>query len=110
MVGERLAEVRTFRGDTQAMLAKKLGYSKDSVSSWEQEKSSPREETLIEICKMYGVSADFLLGLSDEDPDFDRQRRQEMLTKDERADVREYTEYLIWKRNRRTKNHQANTK
>ena len=98
MKGDRLAEVRSFRGDTQATLAEKLHVTHYTVSSWEQEKSSPREETLVEICKMYGVSADFLLGLSDDDPDFDRQRRQEKLTKDERADVRAYTEYLLWKR------------
>ena len=110
MIGERLAEVRSFRGDTQAMLARKLGYSKDSVSSWEQEKSSPREETLIEICKMYGVSADFLLGLSDEDPDFDRHQRQASLTPEEQADVRDYAAYLIWKRGRRKKKSRASAK
>lgn len=98
MDGERLAEVRSFRGDTQAMLAKKLGCSKDTVSSWEQEKSSPRLDTLIAICEMYGVSSDFLLGLSDEDPDFDLHRRQKSLTPDEQAEVQDYTKYILWKR------------
>ena len=98
MDGERLAEVRSFRGDTQAMLAKKLGCSKDTVSSWEQEKSSPRLDTLIAICEMYGVSSDFLLGLSDVDPDCDLQQREKNLTPSELAEVQDYTEYLLWKR------------
>ena len=98
MKGDRLAEVRSYRGDTQAMLAKRLGCSKDTVSSWEQEKSSPRVDTLIAICEMYGVSSDFLLGLSDEDPDFDLQQRQKNLTPDEQAEVRDYSRYLLWKR------------
>ena len=98
MVGERLAEVRSFRGDTQAMLAKKLGCSKDTVSSWEQGKSSPRLDTLIAICEMYDVPSDFLLGLSDEDPDFNLQQRQKNLTPSEQAEVRDYSRYLLWKR------------
>lgn len=103
MIGERLAEIRAFRGDTQAMLAEKLHVSHYTVSSWEQGKSSPKDETLVKICRMYGVSSDYLLGLSDEDPDFDRRRRQGTLTREERADVNSYVEYLLWKRNRQGK-------
>lgn len=110
MKGDRLAEIRYFRGDTQATLAEKLHVTHYTVSSWEQGKSTPREETLVEICRLYGVSADFLLGLSDTDPDFDRQQRQESLTSDEQADVRDYAEYLIWKRSRRAKNPRTDTK
>lgn len=98
MIGERLAEIRAFNGDTQAMLAQKLGYSKDAVSSWEQGRVPPKEATLIKICQMYGVSSDYLLGLSDEDPEFERRRRQSSLTPDEQAEVRDYTKYLLWKR------------
>lgn len=109
MIGERLAEIRAFNGDTQRMLAKKLGCSTDSVSGWEQGKNPPREETLVKICRMYNVSADYLLGLSNEDPEYERRRRQTTLDANELADVRDYTEYLIWKRSRRAKNHRANT-
>ena len=98
MIGERLAEIRQFNGDTQAMLAKKLGYSKDAVSSWEQGRVPPKEPTLIKICQMYKVSSDYLLGLSDEDPEYERRRRQSSLTPDEQAEVRDYSRYLLWKR------------
>ena len=66
MIGERLAEIRKDYGDTQATLASRLNVSLSSVRSWEQEKSSPPHEMLVTICKLYRVSADYLLGLSRE--------------------------------------------
>ena len=52
MIGERLSEVRKDHGDTQSSLAKKLNVSVATVRSWEQEKSSPAHEILVNICKM----------------------------------------------------------
>ena len=68
MIGERLADVRKDHGDTQAALADRLKVSLSSIRSWEQEKSSPPHELLVSICKIYEVSSDYLLGLSDVDP------------------------------------------
>ncbi len=68
MIGERLAEVRKDHNDRQADLADKLHVTLYTVRSWEQEKSSPSHEMLVQICRLYEVSADYLLGLSDHDP------------------------------------------
>ena len=68
VIGERLADIRKDHGDTQQTLADRLQVSKFSVSNWEQEKSEPDHEILIKICKLYGVSSDYLLGLSNVDP------------------------------------------
>ena len=68
MIGERLAEVRKDHNDRQADLAEKLDVTLYTVRSWEQEKSSPSHEKLVQICKLYHVSSDYLLGLSDRDP------------------------------------------
>ena len=65
MVGERLAEIRKDHDDTQAALAKKLNVSVTTVRSWEQEKSSPSHDALVAICRLYRISADYLLGLSE---------------------------------------------
>lgn len=78
MIGERLKEVRSDHKDTQQMLADKLMVSKSTVQSWEQEKSSPSHELLVEICRLYHVSADFLLGLKDDDPLFLSEREKEL--------------------------------
>lgn len=98
MIGERLAEVRFDHGDTQASLAEKLHVTHFTVSSWEQEKSSPSHETLVSICRLYQVSSDYLLGLSDVDPAYIQRKRLEKLTKAELKELATYEEFLVWKR------------
>ena len=68
MLGERLAELRKLNDDTQQTLADKLGISVWSIRAWEQGKSYPFSNVLLAICKLYGTSADYLLGLTDIDP------------------------------------------
>ena len=55
---------------------------KYTVSSWEQEKSEPNHEVLVKICRLYKVSSDYLLGLSDVDPVYER-RKSETLNKED---------------------------
>lgn len=98
MIGERLAEIRGDFGDTQASLAEKLHVSPFTVSSWEQEKSAPNHEMLVKICRLYQVSSDYLLGLSDEDFSSHQCRQEEIFTKEELADLKAYEDYLLWKR------------
>lgn len=74
--GERLRESRKDHGDTQESLGKKLGYATPTVSKWEQGETEPGLETLKQICRMYEVSADYLLGLSDDDPLLAKKRRE----------------------------------
>ena len=63
MLGERLAEIRKNYHDTQKSLADKLGLTVWAVSAWEQGRNSPPSDVLLAICKLYGTSADYLLGL-----------------------------------------------
>lgn len=79
-------------------LAEALGVSRYTVRSWEEEKSSPSHELLTAICRYYGVSANYLLGLSDVDPAYAQRRRLETFSAGE---LREYENYLIWRRKRR---------
>ena len=76
MIGERLAAIRGDNDETQAELAEKLSVSVYTVRSWERNASAPSNEILVQICKMYGVSADYLLGLADYDPDYTRRLHQ----------------------------------
>lgn len=98
MIGELLAEVRKDHGDTQKDLARKLHITVSAVRSWEQEKSSPSHEMLVSICRMYQVSADYLLGLSAIDPAYIRRRRQARFTGEEQEQLREFERYLLWRR------------
>ncbi len=98
MVGERLAEIRKDHHDRQADLAAKLNVSKETVKSWEHENSSPSHADLVKICQLYGVSSDYLLGLTDDDPIFTGKRRTERFTPEERAEIKVFEEYLLYKR------------
>lgn len=98
MIGERLSEVRKDHGDTQASLAKKLNVSVATVRSWEQEKSSPAHEILVDICKMYHISSDYLLGLSNIDPSYVQRRRLASFTEQELEELAAYERFLLWRR------------
>lgn len=98
MIGERLSEIRKDHGDTQASLAQKLNVSIPTVRAWEQEKSAPGHEMLVDICRLYHVSADYLLGLSSVDPAYIQQKRVKRLTRSEYMELVNYEKYLIWKR------------
>lgn len=62
MLGERIRELRKENGYTQADLGKRLGVIKQTISSWENNVSSPSNETLSDIATFFGVSIDYLLG------------------------------------------------
>ena len=98
MFGERLAEIRKDYKQTQSDLAKALEVSVQALRNWEQGHNYPPGDKLMKICELYGTSADYLLGLSDDDPSIEERRRKNRLTKDELAALHDYEKYLLWKR------------
>ena len=98
MVGEILAEVRKDHGDKQVDLARKLNVSIAAVRSWEQEKSSPSHEMLVAICRLYKVSSDYLLGLSNVDPAYVQRRRLNRFSEKELEEIQLFEEYLLWRK------------
>ena len=84
--------------DTQQTLADKLGISVWSIRAWEQGKSYPFSNVLLAICKLYGTSADYLLGLTDIDPSDEARKQRQRLTEEEQNEMHRYEEYLLWKR------------
>ena len=66
MVAERISELREQQNMTQAELAKRLGITRSSVNAWEQGISVPSTQYIVELAALFGVSTDFLLGLSSE--------------------------------------------
>jgi len=92
--GERLRDIRKDHGDTQESLGKKLGFATPTVSKWEQGETEPGLETLKQICRMYEVSADYLLGLTDDDPIL-AQKRFEILSATSKEALRLFENYLV---------------
>lgn len=63
--GDKLRALRTEKGLTQQQLADKIGLVKASISAYEQGIKYPSIEILIKLCNQFNISADYLLGLSD---------------------------------------------
>lgn len=98
MIGELLAEVRKDHNHTQQDLADLLHISISTVRSWENEKSSPSHEMLVNVCRLYQVSADYLLGLTRVDPMYMMRRQLESFSQEELDQLRDFEEFLKWKR------------
>ena len=64
MLSEKLREVRLSRGMSQVELAKQLGVTKQSVSNWENDNIQPSVDMLVRLARLFGVSTDYLLGLT----------------------------------------------
>lgn len=59
---KREKELREKNNMTMEQLAEKLGITKSRVNMWENTGTVPRQDVLIKLSQLYGVSADFLLG------------------------------------------------
>lgn len=62
---ERLKLLRIDKKLSQPALAQLVGVSKGMISFWENGINEPTITNLIKLTKIFGVSADYLLGLED---------------------------------------------
>jgi transcriptional regulator with XRE-family HTH domain len=60
----RLRNARLDADLTQEDAATRLGLSKSAVGQWEMSRAAPVISLLPSVCRLYGVSADALLGLT----------------------------------------------
>lgn len=68
-IGERVKTAREQRGIHQAELARRLGCSVNALSMLEKNAiTDPRASRIIGIAEALGVSADYLLGLTNDPP------------------------------------------
>lgn len=59
--GERIFEARKKVGMTQEELAERLGVTRQAVSKWESDAAFPETDKIVELCKLFNLSADKLL-------------------------------------------------
>ncbi len=64
-IGEIMRDLRKYHHMSQAKLASLLFVSQDTISLWELGKSKPDIDSIIRLTKIFGVTADYLLGLED---------------------------------------------
>ena len=65
LLRDRLKTLRKDKKLTQAKAAELFGVSRTCYSSWELGQSCPPLEDLFSLCEFFDVSADFLIGRSD---------------------------------------------
>ncbi len=61
--GERLRELRTEHKLSAKSLGLKIGVSDSTIIRWENDTMLPTIDNLYNLCKFFGVSADYLIGL-----------------------------------------------
>lgn len=66
MLPERLRHLRELHNLTQRELATRLGMSEGAVGMWERGQREPSLEMVRQIAKIFNVSADYLLGITDD--------------------------------------------
>lgn len=66
MFSERLKEARKRKKLSQEQVAEELNIARSNISKYENGNLEPTMQTLREFCKLYEVSADFLLELIDD--------------------------------------------
>ena len=65
--GEKIKELRKGKKLTQEGLAQQIGQAQSTIYYWEKNKQEPTISALKKLCEFFEVSADYLLGLKDED-------------------------------------------
>lgn len=60
-IGNKLLELRKKRGLSQEEAAEELGVSRQTISKWETDQSTPDFDKLSLICKLYNITADELI-------------------------------------------------
>lgn len=60
-IGDKILNMRKARGWSQEELADRVGVTRQAVSRWESNSAKPDADKIVDICDLFGVSADYLL-------------------------------------------------
>lgn len=60
-IGQKLLELRKSKGLSQEEVADKLNVTRQTISKWETNQSTPDFDKIAPLCELYGISADELL-------------------------------------------------
>lgn len=63
-IGNRIRSLRSEYGMTQTALGEQLNVGKTTISNYENGNSFPDNEVLLKLSKIFNVSTDYLLGVS----------------------------------------------
>lgn len=65
IIASRIKELRLDNNLSQRKLAEAIGVDKRAIIFWEQEINEPKASYIKKLAEFFGVSADYLLGITD---------------------------------------------
>lgn len=77
-MADRIQHLRKSKGISQEELADKIGVSRQAVSKWESEQSTPDLEKIIMLSDFFGVTTDYIL--KGKEPVEDKEQKSKELT------------------------------
>ena len=60
-LGQKITHLRKARGMTQEELSEAVGVTRQTISKWELDTSTPDLDYLCKLCDLFGVTADYLI-------------------------------------------------
>ena len=60
-LGQKITNLRKARGMTQEELSESIGVTRQTISKWELDTSTPDLDYLCKLCDLFGVTADYLI-------------------------------------------------
>ena len=105
VLGKRIKQLRESERLNQLELAKKLNISNTTLSQYETGQRIPSDDIKIKIARMFKVSLDYLLGVSDvrnynDIETIAAHKEGEEFTEDELKDIEDFKNYVRSKRNK----------
>lgn len=61
-IGDRIREIRTRKGITQAEFARQVGVSRGVVHGWESGRNRPEQASMLKVARLLGTSVSYLYG------------------------------------------------
>ncbi len=84
-IGNKLYELRKSKNLSQEELADKLNVTRQTISKWETNQSTPDFDKIIPLCEIYGISADELLTGVKEEKETLTEKEDDSLKRKKRA-------------------------
>lgn len=92
MFSKRLKQLREEKGYNQEYVAEYLGVKQQTYSRYENDVTEPDINTIVKLAKLFDVSSDYLLGLSEY-----RKGNLDQLPNEIKNEVKSFIEYLVEK-------------
>lgn len=104
---QRLRELRKAKGLSMKELGKMFGLAESTISLYESGKRQPDTEIIKRFANFFGVSVDYLLGVSqEEEPEYTEDEKElfelmAQLTDEEAQEMLNFLQYLVAKRQKK---------